>query len=161
MQLKYITNIDYIHWVHTKTAQIPWKIRSNSWENLIHYYLLTCCIVVNVIVWEIGRGKQAAGQSHAPGQVMWTKCLPRDTIQAMGSSLRNSNKIICKQRKKNFCRCLGKFSGNPDDLFRVFLHTRESWQFRWGEGDLSKSQNTKKETSRWSRNWHAYLKQRQ
>ena len=63
-----------IHRVHTKAAQIPWKIRSNSWENLTHYYLLTCCIVVNVKVWEIGRGKQAAGQSRAPGQVMWTKC---------------------------------------------------------------------------------------
>ena len=38
------------HRVRTKAAQIPWKIRSNSWENLAHYYLLTCCIVVNVIV---------------------------------------------------------------------------------------------------------------
>ena len=26
-----------IHRVRTKTAQIPWKIRSNSWENLTHY----------------------------------------------------------------------------------------------------------------------------
>ena len=54
--LKYITDIDYmyicIHRVRTKTAQIhvPWKIRSNSWENLTHYYLLTCRIVVNVKV---------------------------------------------------------------------------------------------------------------
>ena len=78
-----------------KTAQIPWK----SWENLAHYYLLTCCIVVNVIVCEIGRGKQAAGQSRAPGRVMWTKCLPRDTVQPMEAALRNSNEIICKHRK--------------------------------------------------------------
>ena len=88
-----------IHRVRTKTAQIPWKIKSNSWENLTHYYLLTCCIVVNVKVWEIGREKQAAGQSRTPGRVMWTKCLPRDTIQPMGSTLRNSNEIICKHRK--------------------------------------------------------------
>ena len=87
-----------IHRVRTKTAQIPWKIRSNSWENFTHYYLFTCCIIVNVIVWEIGRGKQAAGQSRAPGRVMWTKCLPRDTVQPMESTLRNSNEIICKHR---------------------------------------------------------------
>ena len=87
-----------IHRVRTKTAQIPWKIRSNSWENFTHYYLFTCCIIVNVIVWEIGRGKQAAGQSRAPGRVMWTKCLPRDTIQPIESTLRNSNEIICKHR---------------------------------------------------------------
>ena len=95
------------HWLYVyvsiefaqKTAQIPWKIRSNSWENLTHYYLLTCCIVVNVKVWEKGREKQAAGQSRAPCRVMWTKCLPRDTIQPMGSTLRNSNEIICKHRK--------------------------------------------------------------
>ena len=88
-----------IHRVSTKTAQIPWKIRSNTLENLTHYYLLTCCIVVNVAVWEIGREKQAAGQSRAPGRVMWTKCLPRDTIQPMEYTLRNSNEIICKHRK--------------------------------------------------------------
>ena len=87
-----------IHRVRTKTAQIPWKIRSNSWENFTHYYLFTCCIIVNVIVWEIGQGKQAAGQSRAPGRVMWTKCLPHDTIQPMESTLRNSNEIICKHR---------------------------------------------------------------
>ena len=29
---------------------------------------------------------------------MWTKCLPRDTIQPMESTLRNSNEIICKHR---------------------------------------------------------------
>ena len=86
--------------------QVPGKVgaecglivRSNSWENFTHYYLFTCCIIVNVIVWEIGRGKQAAGQSRAPGRVMWTKCLPRDTIQPMESTLRNSNEIICKHR---------------------------------------------------------------
>ena len=66
---------------------------------LTDYYLLTCCIVVNVIVREIGRGKQAAGQSRALGRVMWTKCLPRDTIQPMEPTLRNSNEIICKHRK--------------------------------------------------------------
>ena len=81
-----------------KTAQIPWKLRSNRWENFTHYYLLTCCIVVNVKVWEIGRGKLAAGQSHALGRVRWTKCLPRDTIQPMEATLRNSNEIICKHR---------------------------------------------------------------
>ena len=56
-------------------------------------------MVVNVLVWEIGRGKQAAGQSRAPGRIMWTKCLPRDTIRPMESTLRNSNEIICKHRK--------------------------------------------------------------
>ena len=75
------------------------SVNSNSWENLTHYYLLTCCIVVNVVVWEIGREKQAAGQSRALGRVMWTKCLPRDTIQPMEYTLRNSNEIICKHRK--------------------------------------------------------------
>ena len=29
-------------------------------------------------------------------------------------------------------------------LYGVFLHTRESRQFRWGKGHCSKSQNTKK-----------------
>ena len=84
-----------------RTAQILWKIRSNSWENITtsNYYLLTCCIVVNVVVWEIGREKQAAGQSRAPGRVIWTKCLPRDTIQPMEYTRRNSNEIICKHRK--------------------------------------------------------------
>ena len=66
---------------------------------LTDYYLLTCCIVVNVIVREIGRGKQAAGQSRALGRVMWTKCLPHDTIQPMEATLRNSYEIICKHRK--------------------------------------------------------------
>ena len=28
-------------------------------------------------------GKQAAGQSRTPGRVMWTKYLPRDTVQPM------------------------------------------------------------------------------
>ena len=56
------------------------KIRSNNWENLTQYYLLSCRIVVNVIVWEIGWGKQAAGQSRAQGRVMWIKFLPRDTV---------------------------------------------------------------------------------
>ena len=46
-------------------------------------------------------------------------------------------------------------------LYGVFLHTRESRQFRRGKGYRSKSQNTKKETSRWPINSHAYLKQRQ
>ena len=102
MQLKYITNIDYVYMYPSsshKSSSNTMEIRSNSWENLTHYYLLTCCIVVNVKVWEIGRGKQAAGQSRAPGRVMWTKCLPRDTVQPMESSLRNSNEIICKHRK--------------------------------------------------------------
>ena len=75
------------------------KIRSKSWENLTQYYLLTCRIVVNVIVWEIGRRKQAAGQSRALGRVMWTKCLPPDTVQPMEAALRNSNEIIWKHRK--------------------------------------------------------------
>ena len=47
----------------------------------------------------MGRGKQAAGQSHAPGRVLWTKCLPRDTVQPMEAALRNSNEITCKHRK--------------------------------------------------------------
>ena len=47
------------------------------------------------------------------------------------------------------------------ELYGVFLHTLELRQFRWGKGHRSKSQNTKKWTSRRSRNWHAYLKQRQ
>ena len=45
---------------HKNSSNTMEKIRSNSWENLT-WYLLTC-IVENVIVWEIGRGKQAAGQ---------------------------------------------------------------------------------------------------
>ena len=59
-----------IHRVRTKTAQIPWKIKSNSRENLTHYYLLTCRVVVNIIVWEIGRGETSclpitrSGSSH-------------------------------------------------------------------------------------------------
>ena len=115
----------YIHWVRTKTAQIPWKIRLNSWENLTHYYLLTCCIVVNVIVWEIGRGKQAAGQSRAPGRVMWTKCLPCDTIQPMGSTLRNSNKIICKLRKKIPLQVPGKVFGESGrSIWSFSAHAR-------------------------------------
>ena len=65
----------------------------------------------------MGRGKQAAGQSRAPGRVMLTKCVPRDTVQPMEAALRNSNEIICKQRK--LCLqvpdCI-KFSGNPDIL---------------------------------------------
>ena len=78
------------------------KIRSNSSENLTQYCLLTCRIVVTVvivIVWDIGRGKQADGQSRAAGRVMWTKCLPRDTVQPMEAALRNSNELICKHRK--------------------------------------------------------------
>ena len=102
MQLKCITKIDYMYMYPSsphETAQIPWKIRLNSRENLTHYYLLTCRIVVNVIVWEIGRGKQAAGQSRAVCRVMWTKCLPHDTVQQMEAALRNSYKTICKDRK--------------------------------------------------------------
>ena len=60
---------------------------------LTDYYLLTCCIVVNVIVREIGRGKQAAGQSRALGRVMWTKCLTRDTIQPMEATTSYSKKF--------------------------------------------------------------------
>ena len=44
---------------------IPYLNGSNtieSWKNFTYYYLLTIRIVVNVIVWEKGRGKQAAGQ---------------------------------------------------------------------------------------------------
>ena len=103
MQVKYITNIDYMYMYpsssHKNNSNSMEKIRSNSWENLTQYFLLTCRIVVNVIVWEIGRGKQAAGQSRSPGRVMWTKCLPRDTVQPMAAALRNSNEIICKHRK--------------------------------------------------------------
>ena len=110
-----------IHRVRTKTAQIPWKIRSNSWENLTHYYLLTCCIVVNVKVWEIGREKQAAGQSRAPGRVMWTKWLPRDTIQPMGSTLRNSNEIICKHRKLPL-QVPGKVVGESGRFLLYLVH---------------------------------------
>ena len=61
--------------------------------------MLTCRTVVNVIVWEKSREKQAAGQSHALGRVMWTSNLPRDTVQPMKTALRNSNEIICKHRK--------------------------------------------------------------
>ena len=65
---------------------MPWKIRSNNWENLTHY-----C---------------------APGRVMWTKCLPRDTVQAMEAALRNSNEIICKHRKLRL-QVPGKVSSEP------------------------------------------------
>ena len=47
----------------------------------------------------MGRGKQAAGQSRAPGRVMWTSSLPRDSVQPMKAALRNSNEIIRKHRK--------------------------------------------------------------
>ena len=78
------------------------KIRSNSWENLTQYYLLTCHIVVNLVVWEIGRGKLAAGQSRVLGRVMWTKFLPPYTVQPMEAASRNSDEIICKHRKLCF-----------------------------------------------------------
>ena len=45
------------------------------------------------------RGKQAAGQSRAPGRVMRTKCLLPDTVQPIEAVLRNSNEIISKHRK--------------------------------------------------------------
>ena len=54
-------------------------------------------------------GKQAAGQSRAPGRVMRTKFLPRDTVQPMEAAPRNSNEIICKHRK-----LLGKFPVNQE-----------------------------------------------
>ena len=54
MQLKYITNIDCMYMYplspHKNSSNTMEKIRLNSWENLTQYYLLTCCIVVNVIV---------------------------------------------------------------------------------------------------------------
>ena len=89
------------------------KIRLNSWENLTQYFLLTCCIVVNVIVWEIGRWKRAAGQSHATGRVMWMKCLPRDTVQPMEAALRIQMKSSVNT-ENYVCRNMRKFSENPD-----------------------------------------------
>ena len=83
MQLKCITSIDYTFMYmypsspYKNSSYTMEKIRSNSWENLTQ----SCHIVVNLKVWEKGRGKQAAGKSRAPGRVMWTKCLPRDTVQ--------------------------------------------------------------------------------
>ena len=60
------TNIDNMYMYpsspHKNNSNTMEKIRSNSWENLTQYYLLTCRIVVNIIVWKIGRRKQAAGQ---------------------------------------------------------------------------------------------------
>ena len=93
-----------------KRAKI-WKIRLNSstWENWIRCYLLMRCDVINVIVCETGRGKLAADKSRAPGQVMWKKALPHDTVQLMVAALRNSNKIICKHRKLHVCSCLESF----------------------------------------------------
>ena len=89
-----------IHRVRTKNSSNTMeKIRSNNWENITQYYLLSCRIVVNVIVWEIGWGKQATGQSRAQVRVMWMKCLPRDTVKQMEAALRNSNEIICKHRR--------------------------------------------------------------
>ena len=41
---------------------------------------------------------------------MWTKCLPRDTIQPMEYTLRNSNEIICKHRNLRL-RVPGKVFG--------------------------------------------------
>ena len=118
-------------WDKTKcpntTAQIKWKIRSNSLENLTHYYLLTCRVVVHIIVWEIGRGKQAAGQSPAVGRVMWTKCLPLVTIQPMEATLRNSNKIICKHRKLPL-HAPGKVSSELA-LIENFTHGKRNKQF--------------------------------
>ena len=53
MQLKYITNIDYMYMcpssLHKNSSNTMEKIRSNSWENLTQYHLFTCRIVVNVI----------------------------------------------------------------------------------------------------------------
>ena len=84
---------------HKKNSNTMENIRLNSLENLTPYYLWTCRIVVNFKVWEIGRRKQAAGQSRSSGRVMWTKCLLRDTVLPMEAALRNSNEIICKNRK--------------------------------------------------------------
>ena len=57
MQLKYITNIDYMYMYpssqHKNSSNTMEKIRSNttnSWENVTQYYLLTCRIIVNLIV---------------------------------------------------------------------------------------------------------------
>ena len=69
-------------------------------------------------MWEIGREKQVAGQSHAPGRVMWTKCLPRDTIQPMEYTLRNSNEIICKHRKLPL-QVPGKVFGESEQSVQV------------------------------------------
>ena len=73
-------------------------------------YLLPYCILVNAIVWELGHGKLAACQSRAPGRVILTKCLPRDTVQPIEAALRNSNEIICKHRKLRV-HVSGKVSG--------------------------------------------------
>ena len=70
-------------------------VHSTSTLILVDLYRSKCHIMRNTV----GRGKQAAGQSRAPGRVMWTKCLPRDSVQLMEVALRNSNEIICKHRK--------------------------------------------------------------
>ena len=101
---------------HKNSTNTMEKIRLKSWENLTQYYLLTCCIVVNVIVWEIGRWKQAAGQSHATGRVMWTKCLPHDTVQPMEAALRNQMKSSVNA-ENYVCRNIRKFSENPDIVY--------------------------------------------
>ena len=80
-------------------------------------------MVVNFVVWEIGREKQAAGQSRAPGRVMWMKCLPRDTIQPMEYILRNSNEIICKHRKLPL-QVPGKVFGESRQSVRVLIVTQ-------------------------------------
>ena len=74
---------------HKNSSNTMEKIRSNSWENLTQYYLLTCLIVVNVIVWEIGRRKQAAGPITRSGSshVDEMYCVQSSKLTFSGTSL--------------------------------------------------------------------------
>ena len=108
MQLKYIPNIYYIYMYMYPSS--PHKNSSKTMENKIEQLgEFNSLILVDVlyrsihhshmIVWEIGCGELAAGQSCALGRVMWKKYLPRDTVEPMEAAVRNSNGIIYKHLK--------------------------------------------------------------
>ena len=73
------------------------------------------------------------GQSRAPGRVMWTKCLSRDTVELMEAALRNSNEIVSKHRKLRL-QVPGKISSASRLtvwalVFRFFLSTKRIFLF--------------------------------
>ena len=95
-----------IHQVHPKQLKYHSKIEYlgefNSLllvENLTPYYLLMCRIVVNFIVWEISRGKLAAG-NHALRIESCRRNVYRVILFNQWKLLYQiQNEIICKHRK--------------------------------------------------------------
>ena len=69
-----------------KTSPMPQKIRSiaNGWENLIHYYLMSCNVLLNVIVKEIGPLKLSDSQL---GTCIWMTGTKYNTGQPIGAAL--------------------------------------------------------------------------